>query len=199
MADTLAYITDKYNLDLSKGTRIDIPDVGRADLARLFAELGFTKGAEVGVEKGKYAAELCRNIPNLKLFCIDLWKLYRGGGKRQPTQIQQSYLANLKQALSQYDVTYIEKLSLDASNDIPENSLDFVYIDANHRFDFVMQDIIEWSERVRPGGIVSGHDYCSATPGVMTAVDAYVKAHNIANFFVTTADSWPSYFWVKEQ
>ena len=197
MDDRLAFIAEKYGLDLGKGPRVDIPNLDRAGLAKLFAELGFIYGAEIGVEKGANATLLCQNIPNLKLLCVDLWKLYRGGGRQQVSRIQQRNLANLSQALSPYDVTIIEKLSMDAVHDVPLGSLDFVYIDANHRFDFVMQDIIEWSKRVKPGGIVSGHDYCQATPGVMIAVDAYIKAHNIANYFVTSSEAWPSYFWVK--
>ena len=199
MDNALAYIAGKYNPDLGKGTRVDIPKVDRTNLAKLFAELGFTCGAEVGVEKGSNSIVLCHNIPNLKLFCIDPWRLYRGGGHLQANHIQRRYLTNLKQTLSSYNVTFIEKLSLDAVRDIPENSLDFVYIDANHRFDYIMQDLIEWSRRVKPGGIISGHDYCSATPGVITAVDAYIEAHNIPNFFVIMPDSWPSYFWVKQE
>jgi predicted O-methyltransferase YrrM len=48
---------------------------------------------------------------------------------------------------------------LRAADDFLDNSLDFVYIDAGHRFDDVVQDIIKWTKKVRKGGIISGHDY----------------------------------------
>ena len=47
----------------------------------------------------------------------------------------------------------------DAVKDIEDSSLDFVHIDGDHSYDFVMQDIILWGRKVRIGGIISGHDY----------------------------------------
>src|SRR3989344_8198591 len=137
MGETLDYIVDKYGLELNKNKWTNIPGVDRIDLAKLFAELGFSHGAEIGVEKGSNAIVLCHNIPNLKLYCVDPWRLYRGGGRLQANYIQQRYLTNLKQTLADFDVIFIEKLSMEAVSDIPENYLDFVYIDANHRFDYV--------------------------------------------------------------
>jgi hypothetical protein len=37
--------------------------------------------------------------------------------------------------------------------------LDFIYIDANHAYDFVKEDIECWYPKVKPGGWVMGHDY----------------------------------------
>jgi hypothetical protein len=62
-----------------------------------------------------------------------------------------------------------------------------------------VQDIILWADRVRPGGIVSGHDYDN--PDVKTAVDAYVKVHDIELFVTERGDSYPhdslSWFFAK--
>jgi hypothetical protein len=80
---------------------------------------------------------------------------------------------------------------------IPDNSLDFVYIDGRHEFDFVIQDIIGWSAKVRPGGIVAGHDYYNFYQGgIILAVDAYTRAHNISLWYITKEEQ-PSFFWVK--
>ena len=92
----------------------------------------------------------------------------------------------------------IKAMSMDAVRDVPKESLDFVYIDGNHMFDFVMQDIIEWSKRVRPGGIVSGHDYYRfRNAGIIPAVDLYTKMHKIKQFFLTD-EKTPSFFWIKK-
>lgn len=40
-----------------------------------------------------------------------------------------------------------------------DESLDFVYIDGNHSFEAVTQDLALWYPKVRPGGLFSGHDY----------------------------------------
>jgi hypothetical protein len=87
---------------------------------------------------------------------------------------------------------------MDAVRDIELESLDFVYIDGNHSFDYVMQDLIEWSKRVRRGGIVSGHDYYHfRNAGVVEAVDVYTHCHGIKEWFLTNEQKSKSFFWVK--
>jgi hypothetical protein len=51
-------------------------------------------------------------------------------------------------------------------------SIDLVYIDGPHDYDNVMQDIRDWLPRVKPGGWIGGHDYCSDWPDVERAVRA---------------------------
>lgn len=71
-----------------------------------------------------------------------------------------------------------------------------------------MEDLIEWSKKVRVGGIVSGDDYYHfRKAGVIEAVDAYTAAHGI-KFSLTDPYSdylrdregfeQPSYYWVRE-
>ena len=43
-------------------------------------------------------------------------------------------------------------------------SLDFVYIDARKGYLKVKEDLLDWAPRVRPGGLLSGHDYCTNPP-----------------------------------
>jgi hypothetical protein len=80
---------------------------------------------------------------------------------------------------------------------VKDTSLDFIYVDGFHDFDWIMPDLIFWAQKVRPGGIIAGHDYYPFfRAGVMTAVDTYVKAHNIRDWYVTR-EKEPSWFWVK--
>jgi predicted O-methyltransferase YrrM len=134
----------------------------RLELVEYFRKLGFKYGAEVGVRYGRYSEILCQNIPGLKLLCIDIW---RGRDTFQTA----------KDRLSRYNTVLIQKSSMDAVKDIPDESLDFVFIDANHSYDSVKEDIREWTRKVRKGGIVSGHDYYvflhSGNRGVIDAVD----------------------------
>jgi len=99
-----------------------------------------------------------------------------------------------------FTVEIIRKTSIEAVKDVPDGSLDFVYIDALHEFDPVMMDLIEWVPKVRKGGIVAGHDYSNVFYqfGVIEAVRAYTYAHNVYHWYVTDMDHHPSYFWVKE-
>ncbi len=51
----------------------------------------------------------------------------------------------------------------EASDAIPHHALDFVYLDARHDYASVLEDLGQWSEKVRPGGVLSGHDYIDGT------------------------------------
>jgi len=167
----------------------------RTKLGILFAEAGYTEGAEVGVRKGAFSKVLCEANPDLHMFCVDPWMPYGG---RKYTKEKQDHLYEIAQeTLKPYDVTFIRKTSMDAVKNFEYNSLDFVYIDGNHKFDFVMEDIIHWHRRVRPGGIVACHDFhYGSNVEVVMAVDAFTRANHIDPWYVTK-ENQPTAYWVK--
>lgn len=148
----------------------------RTDLAKHFKELGFKIGAEIGVDTGIYSEILCKEIPGLKLYSIDVWDLNAVKSREK----RLGKYEEAKKRLAPYDATLIKKLSLDALQDFDNNFFDFVYIDACHLFDDVMQDIIQWTKKVRKGGIVAGHDYNpnAEVPVVKLAAETYAMCHS---------------------
>lgn len=174
-------------------------------MAKYFNKLGFKKGAEIGVADGRYSKVLCKSIPGLELYCIDIWAPYPGNGRKYTERDYQYGFEMAKKRLCQFNAKLIRAMSMDAVRNFADKSLDFVFIDANHAFDYVMEDIIEWSKKVKRGGIVSGHDYFhsrSGGMGVIEAVDAYVKAHNLALNLTgkdpdSADDKEPSFWWTK--
>jgi hypothetical protein len=166
----------------------------RETLAELFADLGYTKGAEIGVQRGTYSQCLMRANPKLHLLCIDSWAPFT----HHSQEWQNAQLSRARKRLRGFDCEFIIKPSLEAVKEVPDGSLDFVYIDALHDFDSVMMDIISWAPKVRRDGIVSGHDYSvNYTCGVIAAVDAYARAHNISMYYITPKDTQMSWFWRK--
>ena len=167
-----------------------IGEFGRNDLAMVFKELGFKEGVEVGTEGGKYAFVLCESNPELKLFCIDPYLVYENGeGYKDINQNQfEKIYESAKARLAPYNASIIRGLSMDVVDDFEDNSLDFVYIDGNHRLDYVVQDLIKWTDKVKPGGIVAGHDFIRLRgqyySHVPYALEAYVKSYFIPQFFV---------------
>lgn len=174
-------------------------DNNRETLAKLFGELGFNSGAEIGVEKGHYSLCLCMANPNLKLKCIDPWLPFQAMAMtRTEAESEKCYQSTIKR-LSSYNVEIIRAKSLDAVKQIEDGSLDFVYIDGLHEFDGIMLDLITWVPKVRHGGIVAGHDFVGFYQcAVQRAVYAYTAAHNITRWYVTR-DRYPSFFWVNHQ
>lgn len=174
----------------------------RGELAKLYVQMGYKIGAEIGVADGRFSECICQAYPEgapPKLYCIDPWDSYdensRGGGKDQ----QYGNLEKAHNRLDKYGAIFLRKMSMDAVKEFDDNSLDFVYIDANHDFDYVMEDIIHWSRKVRPGGMISGHDYYHfQNSGVIEAVDCYISAHGIRQWGITQ-EREPSFYWIKPE
>lgn len=65
----------------------------------------------------------------------------------------------------------IKDYTTEAAKAVDDYSLDFVFIDADHGYEGCLRDIKAWDSKVRPGGIVFGHDI--HFPTVKQAVAEY--------------------------
>eukprot|EP00913_Durusdinium_trenchii_P031219 g29232.t1 len=68
--------------------------------------------------------------------------------------------------------------------------MDFVFIDGPHTYANVRNDLHLWEQRVRPGGIVAGHDFTVRHPPLLWAVSEYRMTHEA--HFKSWPGSWPS-------
>ncbi len=201
--NTFDFVLNKFSLtsDPTTSTTIPLPFT-RGTLIILFKELDFKKGAEIGVASGRFSESLCMSIPDLKMYCIDPWIMYEDYQERNLSQDRMDILyESTKEKLAHFNCEIIKDFSMNAVKKFSPGSLDFVYIDANHVFKYVLEDITMWADTVRPGGIVSGHDYKSLgdpLPDVGKAVDQYVKDHNIKALFVFTGRNDASWFFVNQ-
>jgi len=167
---------------------------GRNALAKVMADMDLRKGAEIGTHLGESAKIWCDENPNLFLTCIDPYLSYPA---RRSQPAQDNTYEKACENLQGYNVKVVRGSSLDVVDDFEDGSLDFVYIDGDHEFDPVMQDLICWAPKVRSGGVIALHDYCvMAGGGVIQAIDAYTHCHRIDSWYVT-ADSCPTAFWQK--
>lgn len=143
------------------------------------------RGAEIGVERGIFTEQMLTAFPRLHLYAVDLWAV------REPRD-REGYLTYedwpLEEIKADFDararpfadrLTVLHMHSGEAADQVPDGSLDFVFIDAEHTFEGVSTDIIAWSSKVKAGGILAGHDYGDAYPGVAKAVDRYCPKANV--------------------
>ena len=63
-----------------------------------------------------------------------------------------------------YDLS-IDLMLCVVSRSIPDQSLDAIFVDGCHLYDCVVSDLEIWLPKVRPGGLVSGHDFSPQWPG----------------------------------
>ena len=218
--NTYQYILKKYNINVGRQHIIEIPNMGRDDMAKLFEELGFNLGAEIGVARGSYSKVLCEANPKLKLYGVDPWEFVAYESNIHPASAgihgtQEGFDGEherAKRILAPYNCTLIKKYSMDALDDFEDGSLDFVYIDANHDFPNFINDLHYWLKKVRIGGIMSGHDYShfrfAKYNHVKRALDAYTRSYNMIPLFIIGAekpqgediirDRFRSWMWVKK-
>lgn len=201
------FLIRKFNISpqrLRGPMPIELRDFHRNDLAQLFAELGFKRGAEIGVAEGKYSEVLLKANPECGLLLVDPWHHYSANPQGKSKEKHEFAYNEAKRKMADYhNVEFLAVTSMTAVPTVDDDSLDFCYIDGNHLFDYVIQDLVEWSKRVRSGGIVSGDDYYALDQkrwvggGVVEAVQAYTNAHRIAVWYLFTGHKSVDYMWVR--
>lgn len=168
---------------------------GRWALAKAMADMGFRSGVEIGTLYGDSAEIWCSTNPQMHLTCIDPYGPYRKRGRL--TEQQDAAFEAASKRLSVFNVTMVRKKSLEVVDQFANDSLDFVNIDGDHSFDAAIMDIVSWVPKVRKGGLILVHDYCTLNwQGVSQAVNAYVNAHRIDPWYICP-DVSPTAFWQK--
>lgn len=141
------------------------------------AEDGF-HFVEVGSYEGQSAAymavEIINSGKNIKFDCIDTWAHHNN--VHNSDEAYNMFLNNMKPVKGHY--TPIKMDSIEASKLYSDNSIDFVYIDADHSYESVKNDIIAWLPKVKQGGILAGHDYPMLS--VRNAVHEILGEENIS-------------------
>jgi len=180
-----------------QGLPFQIPDCSRNALPQFFVEKGYKVGAEIGVFQGEFTEKFCQ--AGLTMHAIDPWTGYAGAGRTEKVQGKQDI--NFEHAAARLSP------SMAALEDFKNDSLDFVYIDGDHRFRYIAEDISEWFRKVKKGGAIAGHDYFMTSPTstnvicqVEPVVDAFIKVMSIENLYVFESDSdrSPSWMFIKE-
>lgn len=179
----------------------------RLQIAEMFRDKGFVKGAEVGVFDGYYSEILCQTIPGLMLYSIDPWEIYHGYRDERFLDNMHEAEATAQERLGKYNVKLMKQYSVDAAPYFNDGELDFVYIDGNHQYKSVKQDLELWTPKVRKGGIIAGDDYYMTKTkhyGVIDAVHEFTD-NNGYDLQITPwarnlprEDDWqPQYWFVK--
>ena len=164
------------------------------------------KGIEVGTAKGDYSELLLLHSNLLLLYSIDHW--------HEQSKEEYSDIANISQAEHDNNKTLTQQklnkfgdrskilnmTSEEASKLFKDEELDFVYVDANHTYKAIKEDLGLWYSKVKKGGVFAGHDYLEGELsegnfGVKTAVDEMVKEKKEKVF--VCEETWPSWYIIK--
>lgn len=144
-------------------------------------------GAEIGVWEGVFAKELMYSNPPKKMYLIDPFLYIEEysqsayGNKNMSQKIMNEKFQMLKKKfkneIKHGIVEVLRKKSDEALNDIEDASLDWVYIDGNHSYDYALNDLKSFYKKVKQGGLITGDDYGTIgwwNKGVTKAVDTFL-------------------------
>jgi FkbM family methyltransferase len=186
------------------GTLAFLPS--RDELPVLLNERGlFGCGVEVGVQEALFSEHILTHWHGAHLVSVDPWRADEAATYVDIANVpQEEHDRRFECTLTRLAPfgsrsTVWRMTSLEASEHILHHALDFVYLDARHDFDSVMEDLEAWFDKVRPGGIIAGHDYLdghfpAGVFGVRSAVDTFFAAHGIAVHPTLLDEPWISWF-----
>lgn len=138
-------------------------------------------GVELGVKEGRFSTYLLERFKTLEMVGVDLMKpLPEQDLDGFETYNDWNWLAimaeqgeNLENVRDRFSLRVCDTVA--ASHHFDDESVDFVFIDAEHTYEGVRDDIAAWRPKIRPGGLLCGHDYKAPRwAGVVRAVNEAV-------------------------
>lgn len=114
---------------------------------------------EIGCWEGKSTVCMANKIKNIKknikFYAIDIWEPYQQGELVWKANYEK-YLKNIE-PVKDY-INTIKGDSCEVSKQFADKSVDFIFIDGNHHYDFIKRDIEAWYPKLKEGGVIAGHD-----------------------------------------
>lgn len=143
--------------------------------------------AEVGVQRGDFAAEILRRCEPRLLLLIDGWLHQTSGpygldksnvSQPEHDRFYSDVCARFLQEQAAGQVVILRGLSSAVFPLLPDGWLDWIYLDADHSYEAVRQDLAWCARKVKAGGFIAGHDYVEAPHqgfGVVQAVTEFCQ------------------------
>lgn len=159
--------------------------VNREQLLSLLPQQGIC--AEIGVDKGEFSELILKITKPRKLHLVDAWgdsNRYHDGLK---LIVEDTFKDEIKENLVEINLGY----STDVLAKMPDDYFDWVYIDTDHSYKTTAQELKILNKKVKPGGIICGHDYImgnwvgSVRYGVMEAVHEFCLQYNWELLYLT--------------
>lgn len=117
-------------------------------------------GSWLGRSSCFMGVEIHNSNYNIKFDCVDTWKgsiEHKSSDEIIYGTLYRDFLKNIEPV--KHIINPIRTTSIEASKTYDDNTLDFVFIDASHEYNDVLDDISHWLPKVKIGGCLAGHDY----------------------------------------
>lgn len=179
----------------------------RGDIPTLLTTMRAETICEIGVKEGAHFNSLLKGQHIKIAYGIDIWA-ETGVRSQNDDSYEQQKLDKLYQEMKGLEsrdsrVKIIKCFSPQVSEQFADELFDFVYIDADHTEAAVYTDLCAWWNKVRPGGVLAGHDYCECTLncddgsqvvfGVISAVNKFISERGLS-LHVDNEHPWRDWF-----
>lgn len=152
--------------------------------------------ALVGIYQGlnlSYIAETCREN-GVRIYAVDVWEKIGAtlnGTERLPWLALWRFRRDLKRARRRFGrwlrehgfsghVVVLHDRSTAAARSFADASLDFVFLDADHGYEAVLQDLEAWYGKLKPSRLIAGDDWDPGKwPGVVRAVEEFAGTRGL--------------------
>lgn len=146
-------MVNKSKLNVSR--EVAIPEI--------LNKIGAKEAVEVGVFKAQFSKHLLKNWDGT-LWLVDPWRAFEEGEGYVDASNHKKHQTAYLEAMQNIEgfesrAFMLRGLSSDMASRFEDNSLDLVYIDGNHAYDWVKEDIELWWPKIKKGGVIAGHDY----------------------------------------
>lgn len=161
---------------------------------------------EIGVAEGRNAQVLIASPAIQKLYLIDNWShLDQLGDGGHPQSWHENNFKEAQERVAPWKqkAVFLKGMSGDMIQEIPNRSLIFGYVDGDHSFNGAYNDLQNLFFKIKPGGVIAGHDYLNMTYGVNNAVRSFIetKKYSMYDIHITEEDgdeSMVSFWFVKK-
>jgi len=162
------------------------------------------EGVEIGVQRATFSTVLLEAWGGARLHCVDPWRSFEDPAYVDKANADAAKQEAIFQTARGRLAAFGERAeihratSAEAAPSFADGSLDFVYIDAQHHYEAVCEDLALWFPKLRPGGLFAGHDYLDGLVdgdlfGVKRAVDEFAEGQGL-RVSVTLERDYPSWF-----
>ena len=150
-------------------------------------------GAEIGVHRGDYSAQIFKYFKkaklNLNFYLIDQWIVDDKFKEYGSNNLDVAYQHVKKRFKNNKNITIMKTNSLTASKEFKDEYFDFVYIDANHDYNFVLQDLKLWFPKIKNKGVLFGDDY-NRHYGVARALAEFTHENKLTIHFTDKGNQY---------
>jgi len=133
--------------------------------------------AELGCAEGLFSADMAKWVG--KFYMVDAWATLgnqTGDGANDTAWHEINYKNAMDRvAFAKEKITVLRGITWEMAAQVPDGSLDMVYLDACHMEECVRKDLEAWLPKVKPMGIVAGHDFLNSSYGVGVGVRKFCK------------------------